>query len=183
MMRNNIGIVILIVVFVICGLSQNQVNAKKTMNTALKEAPKNNHLAPSFELPGLDGKNYRVGGRRDKLLLINFWASWCEPCHMEAGDLQSIYTTYKDQLDLYAVNVTYMDSQAEAVDFVLEYELTYPTLLDMSGDIARDKYWIDGYPTSYLVNQAGVIMETYFGIIDKTKLKRDIKKLLVDKGR
>lgn len=168
----------MVVVFVVCGLSQNHANAKETVNTVMKEAPKANHLAPSFELAGLDGKSYRVGGQRDKLLLINFWASWCEPCHMEAGDLQSIYNTYKDQLDLYAVNATYMDNQAEALDFVSEYELTFPTLFDLSGDVARDKYWIDGYPTSYLVNQAGVIAEIYFGVIDKSILERDIKKLL-----
>jgi cytochrome c biogenesis protein CcmG/thiol:disulfide interchange protein DsbE len=183
MKRTNIGIVILIVVFMICGLYHNRVNAKETVNSIMKEAPRANYLAPSFKLAGLDGKSYRVGGERDKLLLINFWASWCEPCHMEAGDLQSVYTAYKDQLDLYAVNVTYMDSQAEAMDFVSEYELTYPTLLDVSGDVTRDKYWIDGYPTSYLVNQAGVIAEIYFGVIDKSILERDIKKLLVDKGR
>lgn len=178
-MKKNIGIVTLIVALVICALYQNQAKANIDDTTNMKESPKPNFLAPSFELPGLDGQSYHVGGPRDKLLLINFWASWCEPCHMEAEDLQSIYTTYKDQLDLYAINATYLDSQAGAVDFVSEYELTFPTLLDVSGDVARGKYRIDGYPTSFLVNQAGVIVETYFGIINKPELERHIKKWML----
>jgi cytochrome c biogenesis protein CcmG/thiol:disulfide interchange protein DsbE len=178
-MKKNIGIAMLIVVLVMCALYQNQAKANKDVTTAKDEAPKANFLAPAFELPGLDGNNYKVGGQRDKLLLINFWASWCEPCHMEAEDLQSIYNTYKDRLDLYAINVTYLDSQVGAVDFVSEYELTFPTLLDVSGDVTRGKYRIDGYPTSFLINQAGIIVEAYFGLINKAELERHIKKLLL----
>ncbi|MEX2416331.1 MAG: TlpA disulfide reductase family protein [Paenibacillaceae bacterium] len=176
MKKKNMGIAALIIMLVICALYQNQATANKDVNIILEEAPKPKFRAPAFELPGLDGKNYTVGGQRDKLLLINFWASWCEPCHMEAEDLQSIYTTYKDRLDLYAINATYLDSQAGVVDFVAEYELTFPTLLDASGDVTRSKYRIDGYPTSFLINQEGVIVEVYFGLINKSELEQDIKK-------
>lgn len=168
----------LIIVLVICALYHNQAKFDKDVTVGVEVAPKPNFLAPAFELTGLDGKNYNVGGRRDKLLLINFWASWCEPCHMEAEDLQSIYTKYKDRLDLFAINVTYLDSQAGAVDFVSEYELTFPTLLDVSGDVTRGKYRIDGYPTSFLINKAGVIVETYYGVINKSELEQHIKKWL-----
>jgi len=177
-MKKNIGIATLIIVLVLCALYQNQANANKNVSIALKEAPKVNYQAPSFDLLGLDGKVYQVGGQRDKLLLINFWASWCEPCHMEAEDLQSIYTKYNDKLDLYGVNVTYLDSQAGAVDFVTEYELTFPILLDKSGDVTRSKYHIDGYPTSFLIDQSGVVVKTYFGVVSRTELETDIDNII-----
>ncbi len=173
-MKKNIGIVTLIVILALCALYQSQ--ATTDVSAVTKEAPRPDFLAPAFELSGLDGKKYHVGGQRDKLLLINFWASWCEPCHMEAGDLQSIYTKYQDRLDLYAINATHQDSKAAAIDFVLEYELTFPTLLDVHGDVTRGKYRVDGYPTSYLINHEGVIVEMYFGLIDKSQLERHIMK-------
>jgi cytochrome c biogenesis protein CcmG/thiol:disulfide interchange protein DsbE len=180
MMRNYIGIAMMFVAIVVCGLSYNPVNANKMINqTELKPAPKPGYVAPYFDLLGLDNKKYQVGGQREKLLLINFWASWCEPCHMEAGDLQSIYNAYQEQLDLYAVNATFLDSQAGVRDFVSEHELTYPILLDKSGGVTRDEYWMDGYPTTYLINRAGVIKEVYYGVIDKVTLEKDIKKLLL----
>jgi cytochrome c biogenesis protein CcmG/thiol:disulfide interchange protein DsbE len=179
MMRNYIAIAMMIATIVVSGLIYNPVNANITTNhTDLKQAPKPGYVAPYFDLLGLDNQTYHVGGQREKLLLINFWASWCEPCHMEAGDLQSIYNTYQDQLDLYAVNATFLDSQAGVRDFVSEHELTYPILLDNSGDVTRDDYWMDGYPTTYLINRGGVIKQVYYGVIDKVTLERDIKKLL-----
>jgi cytochrome c biogenesis protein CcmG/thiol:disulfide interchange protein DsbE len=179
MMRNYMGIAILLAAIVICGLSYNTVNANNTIyHSDLKQAPKPGYAAPYFDLLGIDSKKYHVGGQREKLLLINFWASWCEPCHMEAGDLQSIYNTYQDQLELYAVNATFLDSQAGVLDFVSEHELTYPILLDKSGDVTRKDYWMDGYPTTYLINRGGVIKEVYYGVVDKLTLEKDIEKLL-----
>jgi cytochrome c biogenesis protein CcmG/thiol:disulfide interchange protein DsbE len=175
-MKKHGGMAILIAILVTFVLYQNFANANKDAAVTMEEAPKPNFLAPAFELPGLDGKSYKVGGRREKLLLINFWASWCEPCHMEAGDLQNIYDIYHEHLDLYAVNVTYLDSQAGAISFVSDYELTFPALLDKSGDVTRKKYQIDGYPTSFLINKDGVIVETFFGLIDKAELERHIRK-------
>lgn len=175
-MKKNIGIVALIVTIAICAIYQNHVTATHDVTAVTEEAPRLDFLAPAFELTGLDGNKYQVGGQRDKLLLINFWASWCEPCHMEAGDLQSIYTKYQDRIDIYAINVTFQDSRAGAVDFVSEYELTFPTLLDVRGDVTRSKYRVDGYPTSFLVNRAGIIVESYFGLINKAELEQHMKK-------
>ncbi len=163
-------------ILVLCVLYQSGTNEPTDVMAKVKEVPRPNHIAPSFELIGLDGKSYHVGGQRDKLLFINFWASWCEPCHMEARDLQDIFNKYQDQLDLYAINVTYQDSRSGAVDFVSEYELTFPALLDESGDVSRSKYWVDGYPTSFLVNREGIIVESYYGLINKAELEQHIMK-------
>src|SRR5690606_35627931 len=74
-------------------------------------APLEGEAAPAFSLPGLDGgKVYSVGGRRDKPLIVNFWASWCGPCEKEMPELKALYEKYKDRIDLYAVNATKYDT-------------------------------------------------------------------------
>lgn len=179
-MKKNLWIAGIICILMATAVFQNIKQADQRALSNVKEAPKPNFLAPAFELEGMDGHSYRVGGERDKLLLINFWASWCGPCHMEAGDLQSIYNQYNDQLDLYAVNITYLDTLAGAKNFVSEYELTFPTLLDPD-DVTRKKYHVDGYPTSFLINRDGIIEEAYYGMIDVKELEQTINKLLKTK--
>lgn len=114
--------------------------------------------APAFSLKGLDGRGYEVGGKREKLLLLNFWASWCGPCEEEAPLLVKLYEKYAASLDLYAVNVTAEDSRANAESFAKAFAFPFPVLLDEQGQIAA-KYRIFGIPTSFLINRDGDIVD------------------------
>lgn len=114
--------------------------------------------APAFSLKGLDGRVYEVGGKREKLLLLNFWASWCGPCEEEAPLLVKLYEKYAASLDLYAVNVTAEDSRANAESFAKAFAFPFPVLLDEQGQIAA-KYRIFGIPTSFLINRDGDIVD------------------------
>lgn len=130
-------------------------------------APKVNHYAPSFNLASLDGTtSYDVGGKRDKVLIVNFWAAWCGPCEVEAPDLKDIFETHKDQLDLYAVNATKYDKLREAKDFVKEQEIVFPVLTDPKGDVL-DSYKVSGYPVSFIIDRDGVIRHRIEGIIER----------------
>lgn len=130
-------------------------------------APKKDHYAPPFSLASLDGTtDYTVGGKRDKVLIINFWAAWCGPCEVEAPDLKDIYDKHKDKLDLYAVNATKYDKLREAKDFVKEQELVFPILTDAKGNVG-DEYKVFSYPTSFIVDRDGVIRQRIEGIISR----------------
>lgn len=120
--------------------------------------PQTGAPAPAFSLKGLDGKAYEVGGKREKLLLLNFWASWCGPCEEEAPLLVKLYEKHQDSLDLYAVNVTAEDSRANAESFANAFAFPFPVLLDEQGQIAA-KYRIFGIPTSFLINRDGDIVD------------------------
>lgn len=141
-------------------------------------AAKPGFQAPSFELTGFDGNSYAVGGKRDKPLLINFWASWCGPCHIEAPDLQELYEHYNGKLDLYAVNVTSLDTRLGVEDFIEEYGLTFPIPMDETGEVTSKKYGINGYPASFLIDQNGTVVDVIFSVINREDLERKIDKLL-----
>ncbi|WP_019638830.1 TlpA family protein disulfide reductase [Paenibacillus fonticola] len=150
----------------------------KTLGTAVAEkAPKPGSLSPSFALPGMDGQTYKVGGERDKPVLVNFWASWCDPCKDEAPDLVKMYEKYGDKLDIYGVNVTAYDTVEQAEAFVQEYGIKFPVLLDKKEEAYKLFNGI-AFPTNVLIDQNGVIQDVVVGILPPKDLEAKVKKLL-----
>lgn len=133
--------------------------------------------APEFSLAGLDGQTYEVGGKRDKPLLLNFWASWCGPCEEEAPDLVKLAKKYGDELDVYAVNVTYYDKLDKAKEFVQKYNYTFPVLLDEQEEVYR-KFNGIVFPTNVLIDRNGVIQDVILGVLSPEELEAKLKKLV-----
>lgn len=128
-------------------------------------APKKGSAAPAFSLTALDSDTaYQVGGKRDKVLIVNFWASWCGPCDLEAPDLVALYDKYKEKMDLYAVNATNYDKVRNAREFVQEKGFQFPVLMDEKGE-AGNLYRVYAFPTSFIIDREGQIVERIEGII------------------
>ncbi|MBN2984777.1 TlpA family protein disulfide reductase [Cohnella algarum] len=174
-MKRNLAILGLVIIAVAAVLWWNQSGGEADRNDsaaatsgaggeALKVEPVEGSLAPSFSLATIDEQTqYDVGGPRDKALIINFWASWCGPCDLEAPDLQAIYDKYKDKLDLYAVNATKYDTVRGAKDFVKEKQITFPVIMDTDNK-AGDLYKVYSYPISFIIDKNGVVRERIEGI-------------------
>ncbi|PZD95964.1 TlpA family protein disulfide reductase [Paenibacillus sambharensis] len=137
--------------------------------------PKVGYTAPVFELPDLNDQAIRVGGTGDKLVLINFWASWCGPCVMEAPDLQELHEAYGDKVTIVGVNATKFDREREARQFVDEYEFTFPVLMDRKG-MVTELYRVSEFPTSLLVDRMGIVRERVTGVIPSSKWRTLIDK-------
>lgn len=137
-----------------------------------ESAPKKGWAAPAFELPVMDGTDtYRVGGPRDKALIVNFWASWCGPCDLEAPDLVKLYDHYQGMLDLYAVNAANYDKIRNAREFVQEKGFKFPVLIDGKGE-AGNAYKVFAYPTSFIIDRNGKIVERIEGVIPLEQWKK-----------
>lgn len=191
-MYRNWIVLILVVILVGAVFAQNARSERKqsTMQEAFagleaaaagdqvsnETAAKKGLTAPGFKLSSLDNQPYQVGGKRDKPLLINFWASWCGPCKEEAPDLVHLYEKYKGQIDLYAVNITRGDSISDAKSFAEKYGFTFPVLLDTNGAIA-EMYRIRVIPTSYLIDRDGIVQEV-FNVLPPNELDSKIKAVL-----
>jgi len=152
--------------------------AKDLGDIPASPAPKENRFAPSFTLDSLDGTtSYHVGGKRDKVLIVNFWAAWCGPCEIEAPDLKDIYDKHKDMLDLYAVNATNFDKLREAKDFVKEQQFVFPVLTDAKG-VAGDAYKVFSYPISFIIDRNGVIRHRIEGVIEREQWEMYLQEVL-----
>ncbi|MEF8792140.1 TlpA family protein disulfide reductase [Thiohalorhabdus sp.] len=112
--------------------------------------------AREFDLPGLEGNNYRLSDLRGKVVLVNFWATWCPPCREEMPSMQGLYEDLKNEpFEVLAVNVG--EQEGDVFPFVhgeLEAELTFPILLDPDAKVI-DRYPVRGLPTSFLVDKQG----------------------------
>jgi len=137
--------------------------------------PKVGELTIEGELPDMEDNIVQFGGEQSKLQLINFWASWCGPCELEAPDLQKIHEQYGDVLTLYGVNATKTDRERQAREFVKEYEFTFDILFDRDGDYTK-LYKVNTFPTSFLVDRNGVIRERINGVITYEAWQEMIKK-------
>ncbi|MRN52781.1 TlpA family protein disulfide reductase [Paenibacillus monticola] len=133
-------------------------------------------LAPSFSLKGSEDSVYSVGGTRDKAVMVNFWASWCDPCQQEAPELNAIAEQYKEVLDIYGINVTSYDYKPNAERFIKKYNITFPTMFDLKGDVFA-KYNGAVFPTNVLIDKNGVISEIILGTLSREELEKKIIKL------
>lgn len=126
-------------------------------------APRQGFSAPDFTLQTLDGETVRLSDLRGQPLLINLWASWCPPCKAEMPAFENVYREYKDKgFQILAINATNQDNLNNAINFVQEYKLTFPILLDTNGEVSR-QYHLNSLPTSFFVDRNGVIQQVVVG--------------------
>jgi thiol-disulfide isomerase/thioredoxin len=98
-----------------------------------------------------------------KVVIINLWASWCPPCRAEMPALQEVYLENRERgLEVMAVNTTFQDQESTAVSFVQEFGLTFPILMDRSGDVSR-QYLLRAMPSTFFVDREGVIRKVIIG--------------------
>jgi peroxiredoxin len=134
-------------------------------------------LAPNVRLPNLQDESVSLADYRGKIVLVNFWASWCPPCQEELPDLQRIYEEYEGQVIVLAINLTKAEATVDDVRaFVEESDVTFPIVLDHAGD-AMNAYRIVAYPSTYVVDEAGVIRERFLGAVSYDTLVDTIGKM------
>jgi cytochrome c biogenesis protein CcmG/thiol:disulfide interchange protein DsbE len=107
---------------------------------------------------------------RGKIVVLNFWASWCEPCALEAPLLERTQDTLQRH-DGTVLGVTYLDASPDSEGFVRRYHLTYPVLRDTTGDFAHS-YGTDQLPESFIIDRQGHIVAISRGEVEQSFLQR-----------
>jgi cytochrome c biogenesis protein CcmG, thiol:disulfide interchange protein DsbE len=126
-------------------------------------APREGFLAPDFSLQTLEGETVTLSELRGQAVLVNLWATWCPPCRAEMPAIQKLYEEYKDQsFMVLAVNMTYQDNPQAVLPFTQENKLTFPILLEETGEMAR-KYELRSLPSTFFVNRNGTVQEVVIG--------------------
>jgi len=118
--------------------------------------------APDFELVSFEGETYRLSDYRGSVILVNFWASWCESCKPEARDLEEAYQYYRDRGDVLFLGVDYVDTEPEALEYLEEFGVTYPNGPDLRTEISQ-AFRIRGVPETFVIDQQGVIVHLQIG--------------------
>jgi cytochrome c biogenesis protein CcmG/thiol:disulfide interchange protein DsbE len=135
--------------------------------------------APSFTLQDLNGKPVSLSDFKGKVIVLDFWATWCPPCVMEIPHFIELYEQYKDQG--FAMVGISLDSQGVSVvkSFVQKYRVNYPILMT-DGRVDKAYGGIPGIPTTFVIDSAGNIRQKYIGYREKAVFETDIKALLAE---
>jgi len=124
--------------------------------------------APEFTIETLDDDIVALADLRGRVVLLNFWGTWCGPCRREMPEFQKAYEQWNAQgFDILAI--AYNDTEEAMAAFRDEYDLTFPLALDGTGEI-NDAYGIQTRPSSYLLDRDGVILARHFGIMTESQL-------------
>ena len=133
--------------------------------------------APDFELENFAGGKTRLADYRGKVVLLNFWATWCGPCVAEAPDFVDLYKKHREK-GLVILGVS-LDQNPRAIlyPFIRRHKIDYPILL---GDrrVAAAYGGITGIPTTFLIDREGMVRKQYLGSRPKSVFEEDIKELL-----
>lgn len=143
---------------------------------ALEPAPIAGHPAPDFELTNMDGETVRLSDFEGKPVVLNFWATWCGPCRAEFPEFQEAAVENADRLVIVGINNTSTDNPNAIPDFLDQFGITFPILLDNDRE-AVDAYNILGLPTTIFIDDKGVVNEVFTGPLNKAYIEAKISEL------
>ncbi|GAB4421170.1 MAG: hypothetical protein OHK0032_16930 [Thermodesulfovibrionales bacterium] len=121
--------------------------------------------APDFTLTDLNGNKIQLSDLNGKVVMVEFWATWCPPCRESVPEMKEVYEKYKDRgFVLLGLSIDKgKNSHAEVGSFVKEYSITYPVLLDDSN--INVSYGVSSIPTSFIIDKEGKIVSKRVGFI------------------
>ena len=178
--------------FIIFGLSflifscDNQAQTGQDKNTTSKQIqPMKSHpskddnsaKAPDFALANSKGETVRLSSFEDKVIILNFWATWCGPCRMEIPGFVDLYKKYNEK-GLEIIGVSVDQSGWNAVKpFIKNYKINYPILM-FNNQVVMDYGGIRGIPTTFIINRKGEIVEKIVGLRPDVYFEQRIKEFL-----
>jgi thiol-disulfide isomerase/thioredoxin len=168
---------ILLVIFFLSLQSCGRVDANNgnNGNTPAGQAPEQlNTLQEgvsslNFSLKSSNGNLYQLEDYRGHPVMLNFWATWCGPCKIEMPEIQKIYEEYQE-MGLVVLAINNQGSPEEVSNYGKENGLSFPLLLDSDGQISGN-YRVGAFPTSFFVDQDGIIRRIVIGSMDGQRLK------------
>ena len=148
----------------------------KKAQPVVKNINDNAVMAPDFELISTDGKKLKLSDFKGKVVIINFWATWCPPCRKEIPDFVQLQKEYNSNLQILGVSLD-TGTKNDVIPFMKEYKMNYPVLYGTAG-VVRDYGDIQSIPTTFVIDQNGNIVNNFVGFHEKSVFKAEIEKLL-----
>jgi thiol-disulfide isomerase/thioredoxin len=131
--------------------------------------------APDFKLTALDGKPITLAALQGKVVLLNFWATWCGPCRAEIPDLVALQERYSGRLQILGLNVD--DEEADIKQYVQETGINYPVAMT-SNDVRIQFGGIPALPTSFVLDTEGRVVQKHVGLWSPAVYETEIRALL-----
>lgn len=137
----------------------------------------NSAKAPDFNLKDQYGVVHSLENYKGKVIFLNFWATWCPPCKKEMPDIENIYKeSGENKKDVVILGVN-SEKENEVKKFLKDKGYTFPTLIDENSEVMR-KYFIQAFPTSFVIDKEGNVYGYVMGGLTKEQIKQVIEEVL-----
>jgi cytochrome c biogenesis protein CcmG/thiol:disulfide interchange protein DsbE len=135
--------------------------------------------AAAFTLTSFAGEPMSLEAHRGRVVVVNFWASWCHPaCYEEAPVLERNWRAYRDR-GVVVLGVDIQDKAEAAKKFIADFSLTFPNALDVGGKVSVD-YGVYGVPETFFIDRRGRIRAKHVGAVTEEAFRRHVDRLLAE---
>jgi thiol-disulfide isomerase/thioredoxin len=131
----------------------------------------------NFTLKDVNGVDVRLDSFKGKVIVLDFWATWCAPCKVEIPGFVELHEKYKDR-GVAVVGIQVQDQPDLLKPFVKQFGMTYPVLVGMGHDDLEEAYASMGLPTTFIISRDGLICRTRVGLHPKEQFEKDVLGLL-----
>src|SRR3990172_6161736 len=146
-------LLVMAIIFFLLGGCHTQEGAEEDKSLEIADT---GQKAPDMPMLGIEGGVVRLDSFKGKTVVLNFWATWCPPCREEMPLLQQAFVERQARGDLVVLAVDYEEPEALVMDFIRQFSLTFPVLMDRDGSV-RLQYGVTGLPTTFFIDRDGVI--------------------------
>lgn len=160
-MKKNVFLILFILLALIV---TGSIILKKNKASSLKENAKIGLPAPDFELKDLNGKKWRLEDLKGKIVILNFWASWCNECKIEKKSIQNYLNKNGAQEDLIFLTVLYKDNPLTVAEMVKKEGFSFPVLID--DGVVSSIYGIKGVPETFIIDKTGILRHKIIGPVE-----------------
>jgi peroxiredoxin len=162
-----------VIVYVLASPPSREARGPEPSAASRQNSPDPNEMAAALSGPTLDGKTLALSGFAGKIVLVDFWATWCDPCKEEIPDLVKLRGSLEDK-GFEILGVSMDEDGAKAVKkFTAKQPISYPVVLN-GGERPPAGWTVPGLPTAYLIGRRGEVLKRWFGEKDMPDLEKDV---------
>ena len=145
--------------------------------TVCAAQPEKRQKAPNFSLQTQNGKVIELSKLKGKVVLVNFWATWCPPCRAEIPDFIEVYNTYKSKgFEIVGIALD-EEGWSKVAPYIEEVKMNYPVVLG-SEKVIQQYGGIKAIPTTFIIDKKGYIAGSQVGLLSKELVEQKLKSLL-----
>jgi thiol-disulfide isomerase/thioredoxin len=169
-------LVAFVFLFSFVGCSKNNTNAgKPSGNQEPTVLAGDKNKAPEFTLASTEGKDIKLSDYKGKVVIVDFWATWCGPCRRGIPDLIDIQKQYGN--DVVVIGISLDENKGLVLPFAQKIGINYPVVYG-NLEVTQQYGGVEGIPTSFIINKNGDIVDKHVGLVDKSEYTELINKLL-----
>lgn len=135
--------------------------------------------APDFTLVSTSGEKISLSNYAGKVVVLDFWATWCGPCRMGVPDLVSIQKEYKDEVVIIGISLDNQATVGNVIPFMEQYKVNYPVVYG-TNEVVVNYGYIQAIPTTFIIDKKGNIADMQVGLVPKASLVNKIKSLIAE---